>query len=266
VPWLPPATPRVLHTTKAAQRSLAETLARELGPQGIHVAYVLIDAVIDLKVDAQAVAVRSRSLFITPATICRGSLARRPQRAACVVLHVELRPSDRGYLRHSVESGNHFRFTPSVAAVAAKSRRAAGCGLSTIPFDCAQARLRLRRCFAQGTLSPKGSSLAASTPPGMSVVSQHGAGENVKKPAPRHARTRSRRLQARPAPQDSALAAARGWRYAAQPLTGTRRAALLGALCSGARPSTRYALDVFPRPPNVCSRTAGVACRNISKC
>jgi NADP-dependent 3-hydroxy acid dehydrogenase YdfG len=34
--------------TKAAQRILAESLARELGPKGIHVAYVVIDAVIDV--------------------------------------------------------------------------------------------------------------------------------------------------------------------------------------------------------------------------
>ncbi|WP_299892512.1 SDR family NAD(P)-dependent oxidoreductase [uncultured Ruegeria sp.] len=33
--------------TKAAQRILAQSLARELGPKGIHVAYVVIDAAID---------------------------------------------------------------------------------------------------------------------------------------------------------------------------------------------------------------------------
>ncbi len=35
--------------TKAAQRILAESLARSLGPKGVHVAYVAIDAVIDLE-------------------------------------------------------------------------------------------------------------------------------------------------------------------------------------------------------------------------
>src|SRR5215472_9029512 len=34
--------------TKAAQRILAESIAREMGPKGVHVAYVVIDAVIDL--------------------------------------------------------------------------------------------------------------------------------------------------------------------------------------------------------------------------
>ncbi len=35
--------------TKAAQRILAESMARHLGPKGVHVAYVAIDAVIDLE-------------------------------------------------------------------------------------------------------------------------------------------------------------------------------------------------------------------------
>src|SRR6185312_1621908 len=34
--------------TKAAQRILAESLARDLGPKGVHVAYLVIDAVIDV--------------------------------------------------------------------------------------------------------------------------------------------------------------------------------------------------------------------------
>jgi NADP-dependent 3-hydroxy acid dehydrogenase YdfG len=35
--------------TKAAQRVLAESIARELGPKGIHIAYIMIDTVIDLE-------------------------------------------------------------------------------------------------------------------------------------------------------------------------------------------------------------------------
>lgn len=34
--------------TKAAQRILAEAIAREVGPKGVHVAYLVIDAVIDV--------------------------------------------------------------------------------------------------------------------------------------------------------------------------------------------------------------------------
>ena len=49
------------------------------------------------------------------------------------------------------------------------------------------------------------------------------------KTLPPKTRTRSRLLIGKFGPSDSALAAARGWQLlAAQPLTGTRRAALLG--------------------------------------
>jgi NAD(P)-dependent dehydrogenase (short-subunit alcohol dehydrogenase family) len=34
--------------TKAAQRILTEAMARELGPEGVHVSYIIIDAVIDV--------------------------------------------------------------------------------------------------------------------------------------------------------------------------------------------------------------------------
>src|SRR5438093_5657959 len=60
--------------TKAAQRILAESIARELGPKGVHVAYVVIDAVIDLPWTRQLM--RSRlgkeapdDFFIQPAAI-----------------------------------------------------------------------------------------------------------------------------------------------------------------------------------------------------
>lgn len=38
----------VFAPTKAAQRILTESIARELGPKGIHVSYIVIDAVIDI--------------------------------------------------------------------------------------------------------------------------------------------------------------------------------------------------------------------------
>jgi len=73
----------------------------------------------------------------------------------------------------------------------------------------------------------------------MSVVSQHGAGEDVKNP-PQDTQTRSRLLIGQNGPSDSALAAASGGRLlAAQPLTGTLRAALLGA-CARACVPRRY--------------------------
>src|SRR5713226_5915463 len=100
----------------------------------------------------------------------------------------------------------------------------------------------LSRPPAQRTeqLRRKGSSLACVHPTRRSVVSQHRAGEDVKKPAPQDTQTRSRLLIGQNGPSDSALAAASGWRLlAAQPLTGTLRAALLGA-CARACVPRRY--------------------------
>src|SRR5205807_2499891 len=55
--------------TKAAQRILAEAIARELGPKGVHVAYVLIDAVIDLEWTRKRFANAPADFFIKPAAI-----------------------------------------------------------------------------------------------------------------------------------------------------------------------------------------------------
>jgi NAD(P)-dependent dehydrogenase (short-subunit alcohol dehydrogenase family) len=55
--------------TKAAQRILAESMARELGPKGVHVAYVLIDAVIDLEWTRKRFANAPDDFFIKPAAI-----------------------------------------------------------------------------------------------------------------------------------------------------------------------------------------------------
>lgn len=55
--------------TKAAQRILAESIARELGPKGVHVAYVVIDAVIDLEWTRKRFADAPDNFFIKPAAI-----------------------------------------------------------------------------------------------------------------------------------------------------------------------------------------------------
>src|SRR5713101_4951704 len=97
----------------------------------------------------------------------------------------------------------------------------------------------------------KGSSLACVHPTRMIVVSQHRAGEDVKKPAPQDTQTRSRLLIGQNGPSDSALAASSGWRLlAAQPLTGTLRAALLGA-CARACVPRRYTPSVVDRADQV---------------
>src|SRR5260370_5641377 len=55
--------------TKAAQRILAESIARELGPKGVHVAYVLIDAVIDLEWTRKPFGNAPNDFFLTPSAL-----------------------------------------------------------------------------------------------------------------------------------------------------------------------------------------------------
>ncbi len=55
--------------SKAAQRILAQSMARSLGPKGIHVAYVVIDAVIDVPWTRQAFASRPDDFFARPDAI-----------------------------------------------------------------------------------------------------------------------------------------------------------------------------------------------------
>ncbi len=55
--------------TKAAQRILAESMARDLGPKGVHVAYVVIDAVIDLAWTRRLYPDARDDFFIRPAAI-----------------------------------------------------------------------------------------------------------------------------------------------------------------------------------------------------
>lgn len=55
--------------TKAAQRILAESLARDLGPKGVHVAYLIIDASIDVPWQRQMRPEAKDDFFCTPASI-----------------------------------------------------------------------------------------------------------------------------------------------------------------------------------------------------
>lgn len=55
--------------TKAAQRILSESIARDLGPKGVHVAYLVIDAVIDVEWTRTLHADKPDAFFIQPDAI-----------------------------------------------------------------------------------------------------------------------------------------------------------------------------------------------------
>jgi NAD(P)-dependent dehydrogenase (short-subunit alcohol dehydrogenase family) len=78
--------------TKAAQRILAESMARELGPKGVHVAYVLIDAVIDLEWTRKRFADAPDDFFIKPAAIANEIWHVVHQDRSAWSFNVEVRP------------------------------------------------------------------------------------------------------------------------------------------------------------------------------
>ncbi|RJG46294.1 SDR family NAD(P)-dependent oxidoreductase [Mesorhizobium sp. DCY119] len=69
--------------TKAAQRILSEAIARELCPKGVHVAYVVIDAVIDVPRQRERLPNAADDFFIQPASIAEEvfHLAHQPRDA-----------------------------------------------------------------------------------------------------------------------------------------------------------------------------------------
>jgi len=78
--------------TKAAQRILAESIAREVGPKGVHVAYVMIDAVIDLAWTRQMFSDAPDEFFIKPAAIAEEIWHVAHQDRCAWSFNVEIRP------------------------------------------------------------------------------------------------------------------------------------------------------------------------------
>jgi NAD(P)-dependent dehydrogenase (short-subunit alcohol dehydrogenase family) len=78
--------------TKAAQRILAEAMARELGPKGVHVAYIVIDAVIDVPWTRERYKDKPNEFFIKPAAIAEEAWHVAKQDRSAWSFNVELRP------------------------------------------------------------------------------------------------------------------------------------------------------------------------------
>lgn len=78
--------------TKAAQRILAESMARELGPKGVHVAYLVIDAVIDLPWTREMFSDKDDEYFIQPAAIADTAWSIAHQDRSAWSFNVEVRP------------------------------------------------------------------------------------------------------------------------------------------------------------------------------
>ena len=78
--------------TKAAQRILAQSMARSLGPQGIHVAYVVVDAMIDLPWTRKIQPDKPDDFFCQPAAIAKTVFFLTQQDRSAWSFEVDLRP------------------------------------------------------------------------------------------------------------------------------------------------------------------------------
>ncbi len=78
--------------TKAAQRILCESMARDLGPKGIHVAFIMIDAVIDVPWTREAFAGKPDDFYIKPSAIADEAWHLAHQDKSSWAFEVEIRP------------------------------------------------------------------------------------------------------------------------------------------------------------------------------
>jgi len=87
-----PHTP-VFAPTKAAQRILAQSMARDLGPKGIHVAYITVDALIDTPwTRPRLAAEKPNDFFAKPSAIADEMFHIAHQDRSAWSFDVELRP------------------------------------------------------------------------------------------------------------------------------------------------------------------------------
>jgi NAD(P)-dependent dehydrogenase (short-subunit alcohol dehydrogenase family) len=78
---------------KAAQRSLAESMARSLWPQGIHVALIVIDAVVDLPRTRQMMPDKPESFFLKSEDMAASAVWLAQQPRSAWTFEIEVRPN-----------------------------------------------------------------------------------------------------------------------------------------------------------------------------
>lgn len=79
-------------SAKAAQRSLAQSMARQLGPERIHVANVIIDGVVDLPRTRQAMGDKPDDFFVQPAAVADAVWMLTQQDPSAWTHELDLRP------------------------------------------------------------------------------------------------------------------------------------------------------------------------------
>ncbi|MCA9595696.1 MAG: SDR family NAD(P)-dependent oxidoreductase [Myxococcales bacterium] len=77
---------------KAAQRSLAESMAKHLGPAGIHVALIIIDGVVDLPRTRKRMPDKPSDFFVKPDAVAETAFQLTRQDRSAWSFEVEARP------------------------------------------------------------------------------------------------------------------------------------------------------------------------------
>lgn len=79
--------------SKSSQRNLAQSLAKQLGPKGVHVAYLVIDGVIDTEDTRTSFAPdKPDDFFMDPERIAETALTLARQDKSCWTFEIDLRP------------------------------------------------------------------------------------------------------------------------------------------------------------------------------
>jgi NADP-dependent 3-hydroxy acid dehydrogenase YdfG len=77
---------------KSGQRAMAESMARALGPRGIHVAYVVVDGVVDTEATRAFFADRPDSFFMKPDAVANAIADVARQERSAWTFELDLRP------------------------------------------------------------------------------------------------------------------------------------------------------------------------------
>ncbi len=79
-------------SAKAAQRSVAQSMARDLGPKGIHVGYLIIDGIIDIERTRERFPDRADYFFMQPDAIADSVYALTQQDRSAWAFEIDRRP------------------------------------------------------------------------------------------------------------------------------------------------------------------------------
>jgi NAD(P)-dependent dehydrogenase (short-subunit alcohol dehydrogenase family) len=77
---------------KAGQRALAQSMAKHLGPKGVHVAYVILDGVVDLETTRRNMPDKPDDFFLGPDEIAEAAYFLAHQDRAAWTFELDLRP------------------------------------------------------------------------------------------------------------------------------------------------------------------------------